>query len=44
VPHGPILLVDDVSDSKWTMTVIGELLLREGSGPVYPFAVARTKG
>ena len=44
VPSGPILLVDDVADSRWTMTVLGDLLLSEGSGPVYPFVVAATKG
>lgn len=44
VPPGPILLVDDVSDSRWTMTVLGELLTNAGCGPVHPFAVARTKG
>jgi ATP-dependent DNA helicase RecQ len=44
VPPGPILLVDDVVDSRWTMTVLGDLLLSEGSGPVYPFVAAATKG
>jgi ATP-dependent DNA helicase RecQ len=43
-PTGPVLLVDDVADSRWTMTVLGDLLIAAGSGPVYPFAVARTKG
>jgi ATP-dependent DNA helicase RecQ len=43
-PTGPVLLVDDVSDSRWTMTVLGDLLIEAGSGPVYPFAVAKTKG
>ena len=44
VPSGPILLVDDVVDSRWTMTVLGDLLLAAGSGPVYPFAVGKIKG
>lgn len=44
VPAGPVLLVDDVSDSRWTMTVIGALLAEAGAGPVYPFAIAKTKG
>ena len=44
VPTGPVLLLDDVCDSRWTMTVIGDLLLDAGSGPIYPFAVAKTKG
>ena len=43
-PAGPILLVDDIADSRWTMTVLGDLLLSDGSGPVYPFVVATTKG
>jgi ATP-dependent DNA helicase RecQ len=43
-PSGPILLVDDVVDSRWTMTVLGDLLLGAGSGPVYPFAVGKIKG
>lgn len=44
LPGGPLLLVDDVSDSRWTMTVIGALLAEAGAGPVYPFAIAKTKG
>jgi len=37
----PVLLVDDVIDSGWTLTVIGILLRIKGSGPVFPFALAR---
>lgn len=37
-----ILLIDDIADSKWTLTVIGDLLLRQGAGAVYPFALAVT--
>ena len=40
VGTGPVLLVDDIVDSRWTLTVIGNLLLHAGSGPVYPFALA----
>ncbi len=40
VQPGPVLLVDDVVDSKWTLTVAGELLRSHGSGPVHPFAFA----
>jgi ATP-dependent DNA helicase RecQ len=41
VPPGePVLLVDDVSDSRWTLTVIGRSLRLAGSGPVFPFALA----
>lgn len=41
VPSEPALLVDDIIDSGWTLTVIGGLLRRSGSGPVYPFVLAR---
>jgi ATP-dependent DNA helicase RecQ len=37
-----ILLVDDIADSKWTLTVIGDLLQPYGSGPVHPFVLALT--
>jgi len=36
----PVLLVDDLVDSRWTMTVAGRLLRRSGAGPVLPFALA----
>ena len=36
------LLVDDVVDSRWTITVIAALLRQAGSGPVYPVALAST--
>lgn len=35
-----VLLVDDVVDSRWTLTYAGRLLRTSGSGPVYPFALA----
>jgi ATP-dependent DNA helicase RecQ len=38
-PAGPVLLVDDTVRSGWTMTVVAELLLHHGSGPVLPFAL-----
>ena len=40
VPSGPVLLVDDVVDSGWTLTVIAALLRQAGSGPVWPLALA----
>jgi len=40
VPPGPVLLVDDIVDSGWTLTVAGWLLQTHGSGPVHPFALA----
>lgn len=42
IPNGPVLLVDDMVDSAWTMTVVAALLLRTGSGPVWPVALAST--
>ena len=40
VPPGPVLLVDDVADSGWTLTVVAALLRNAGSGPVWPLALA----
>ncbi len=39
-PSDPVLLIDDVVDSAWTMTVVAMLLRRAGSGPVWPLALA----
>jgi ATP-dependent DNA helicase RecQ len=36
----PVLLVDDLIASGWTMTVVARLLRRAGSGPVLPLALA----
>ena len=36
----PVLLVDDIVDSGWTLTVIAALLQQAGSGVVYPVALA----
>src|SRR5204863_3048331 len=40
VPSRPALLVDDISDSRWTLTVIGRELRLAGCARVYPFALA----
>jgi len=40
LPAGPVLLVDDTVDSRWTMTVAAWLLRSRGSGEVYPVALA----
>lgn len=40
VPTDPVLLVDDIVDSAWTLTIASALLRRSGSGPVLPFALA----
>jgi ATP-dependent DNA helicase RecQ len=37
---GPVLLVDDLADSRWTMTVAGRELRRAGAPAVLPFALA----
>ncbi|MEO8606564.1 MAG: RecQ family ATP-dependent DNA helicase [Chloroflexota bacterium] len=37
-----VLLVDDLADSKWTLTFLGDLLQRNGAGKVYPFVLAIT--
>lgn len=39
LPVGPVLLVDDVVDSAWTMTVAAARLRLAGSGPVWPVAL-----
>ena len=39
-PGVPVLLVDDLVDSRWTITVAGQELLRAGAGAVLPFAAA----
>ena len=44
LPAGPVLLVDDVVDSRWTLTVIGDALREAGSADVYPLAVAEARG
>jgi len=36
---GPVLLIDDEVDSRWTMTVAAYRLRQAGSGPVLPFAL-----
>lgn len=37
-----VLLVDDMVDSRWTLTIITALLRQAGSGSVYPFALTMT--
>lgn len=36
---GPVFLVDDIVDSRWTFTVIAGLLRNSGSGAVFPLAL-----
>ena len=42
VNNNPVLLIDDMVDSRWTFTVVAALLKQAGSGPVWPFALAMT--
>jgi len=41
VPQGPVLLIDDIVDSGWTLTIAGWLLRKKGSSVVHPFTLAR---
>ena len=43
-PGRPLLVVDDVAESRWTLTVVGGQLIRAGSGPVFPFVLAKAGG
>jgi ATP-dependent DNA helicase RecQ len=46
IPYGaelspePVILVDDVRDSGWTLTEVTKLLREAGAGPVYPLVLA----
>jgi ATP-dependent DNA helicase RecQ len=42
IPDGPVLLVDDMIDSGWTLTVVAALLRSADSGLVYPVAISST--
>lgn len=41
IPNTPVLLVDDIIDSGWTLTIAGYLLRKHGSGIAYPFTLAQ---
>ena len=41
LPDGPVLLVDDMVDSRWTLTVAAWLLREGGSGAVWPVALSQ---
>jgi ATP-dependent DNA helicase RecQ len=38
--NGPVLLVDDLADSRWTLTVAGRLVRQAGATAVLPFTLA----
>jgi ATP-dependent DNA helicase RecQ len=41
VPDGPVLLLDDVTRSGFTLTVAAALLREAGAGPVYPLVLQK---
>ncbi|MFC5433918.1 RecQ family ATP-dependent DNA helicase [Microbacterium suwonense] len=41
IPAGPVLLVDDLADSRWTLTVAARTLRRAGATAVLPFVLAQ---
>ena len=43
-PQGPLLLVDDLVQSGWTLTVLAAQLREAGAGPVYPLVLQRGAG
>ncbi|MGO8671184.1 MAG: DEAD/DEAH box helicase [Capsulimonadaceae bacterium] len=44
LPAGPVLLVDDLVESRWTLTIAAWLLRSHASGPVYPLVLAMAPG
>jgi ATP-dependent DNA helicase RecQ len=40
VPEGPVFLIDDMVDSRWTFSVIAALLRQAGCPAVFPLALA----
>jgi ATP-dependent DNA helicase RecQ len=44
IDTGSVLLIDDIADSRWTLTVLSALLKQAGSGAVFPVALATTAG
>ena len=42
IPPGPVLLVDDMVDSRWTLTVAAWLLRKSGSGADWPMTLSQT--
>ena len=40
IPESPVLLLDDMVDSRWTITVIAALLRQAGCPAVFPLALA----
>lgn len=42
VRPGPVLLIDDMVDSRWTFTILANMLRRKGSGEIFPLALSDT--
>lgn len=42
IQYGNVLLIDDMVDSGWTLTVCGAMLKKNGAVKVYPYALAST--
>ena len=40
MPPGPVLLIDDMVDSRWTFTAAAWLLRKKGCGEVWPMALS----
>jgi ATP-dependent DNA helicase RecQ len=40
MPQGPALLIDDMVDSRWTITVVASKLRNAGCPAVFPLALA----
>ncbi|MGX1695531.1 RecQ family ATP-dependent DNA helicase [Microbacterium keratanolyticum] len=40
IPAGPVLLVDDQADSRWTLTAAARVLRQDGASDVLPFVLA----
>ena len=43
IPQGPVLLVDDLVDSRWTFAEVGKVLRLAGAACVYPLALEKTQ-
>lgn len=44
IPSGTVFLVDDIVDSRWTLTCVGSLLRQAGCPSVIPLALADSGG
>ena len=44
VPPDPVLLIDDIVDSRWTLTVATWILRSNGAGQVFPSVLSQAGG